>query len=524
MSRRARAALAGLLAAWPGLAGATGFTDIGQDLEQRAETEAVVHGALRLRGELLYNLDLDRGVDPAGDPLYPVPPADPRGQLLTSADMRLRLDLGLYVPRAPLAVKLRVDVLDNLGLGSDPSGPAVGTVSQEAPEVAFRVKRAYGEVLLPFGLLAAGRLGSHWGLGMLTNGGDCADCDSGDASDGIALVSPLLGHVLAMSYTFSSSGPLTDRRADTRFLDLEPSDDVRTLSLAVLKVHNDLARERRRKADKASCEYGLYASYRWQENDIPAGYLPLARPEGLGPGQVMARGLQALALDAWLRLTLPSFRLELEAAAVLAEIEEPSLVPGALLGRPIYARQFGLALESEVGAPEDAFGFGLDAGFASGDPAPGFNAFPQLADGYGQPGAIRGAQANPPYDNRFDDFRFHPDYRVDRILFRELLGAVTDAIYVRPHLRWRMLEVGQGALVAQLAAIASFAVEPASAPGGERPLGIELDPTLAYVNELGFQVVAEYAVLFPLAGLDNPALGLPAKPAQLLQVRLAYGF
>ncbi|HOX46723.1 MAG TPA: TIGR04551 family protein [Myxococcota bacterium] len=524
MSRQAWLALALLAAGLPGPAGATGFTDIGQDLEQRAETEVEVHGALRLRGELLYNLDLDRGVDPAGEPLYPVPPGDPTGQLLTNVDMRLRTDLSLFVPRAQLAVKLRVDVLDNLGLGSDPSGPPVGTVSQEAPELAFRVKRAYGEVLLPFGLLAAGRLGSHWGLGMLTNGGDCADCDSGDASDGLALMSPLLGHVLALAYTFSSTGPFTDRRSDSRFLDLEPSDDVRTFTLALLKFHNDQARERRRQADRTSFEYGLYASYRWQDNDIPAGYLSLARPESLGPGSVMARGLQALALDLWLRLTLPRFRLELEGAVMLAEIEEPSLVPGALLREPVYARQFGLALESEYGAPEDDWGVGLDAGFASGDPAPGFNAFPQLDDTAGQPGALRGAQARPPYDNRFDDFRFHPDYRVDRILFRELIGTVTDAVYVRPHARYRLLQVGQGELVAQLSAVASFAVEPASTPGGERPLGVELDPTLAYVNELGFQVVADYAVLFPLGGLDNPAQGLSAKPAQLFQVRLAYGF
>lgn len=521
MSRRVLVACLWLAA---GPAAATGFTDIGQDLEQRAETDVEVHGALRLRGQVLYNLDLDRGPGPSGEPFFPVPPGDPTGQTLTHADLRLRTDLALFVPRASLAVKLRLDVLDNLALGSRPAGPPMGSLSQEAPALAFRVRRAYGEVLLPFGVLVAGRVGSHWGLGILTNGGDCADCDSGDAGDGLALIAPLLGHVVALSYSFSSTGANTDRRDSSRFLDLEPSDDVRTLTVALLKFHNDLARERRQKADKTSFEYGLYASYRWQENDIPASYLPLGRPAELGSGQVMARGLKALALDVWLKLTTPSFRLELEGAVMLAKIDEPSLVPGALLGEPVYARQFGLALESEYGAPGDDLRVGLDAGFASGDPAPGFGPFPQLADRAGRPGDLHGAQAAPPRDRRYDDFRFHPDYRVDRILFRELIGTVTDAFYFRPHLGYRLLKVGQGELWAQLAAIASFAVEPASAPGGERPLGVELDPTLAYVNALGFQLVAEYAVLFPLAGLDNPALGLEAKPAQLFQVRLAYGF
>ena len=34
------------------------------------------------------------------------------------------------------------------------------------------------------GYLAGGRMGHHWGLGMLGNGGDCPDCDSGDSETG----------------------------------------------------------------------------------------------------------------------------------------------------------------------------------------------------------------------------------------------------------------------------------------------------------------------------------------------------
>jgi uncharacterized protein (TIGR04551 family) len=238
----------------------------------------------------------------------------------------------------------------------------------------------------------------------------------------------------------------------------------------------------------------------------------------------MARGLKALAADVWLRLSHPRFRIEAEAALLWARIDEPSLVPGALFEQPIHALQFGAALESEIGAPADAFAFGLDMGFASGDPTPGFGAFPAVDDPAPQAGDLQGAQAVPPYDNRFDSFRFHPDYRIDRILFREIIGTVTDAFYFRPHLRWRMLEVGWGRLDLQLAGVASFAVEPTSAPGGERPLGVELDPSLAWVNELGFSVVIDYAVLFPLSGLDNPQMDLPAKTAQLARARIVYAF
>ncbi|MBI5545790.1 MAG: hypothetical protein HY901_18020, partial [Deltaproteobacteria bacterium] len=44
------------------------------------------------------------------------------------------------------------------------------------------------------------------------------------------------------------------------------------------------------------------------------------------------------------------------------------------------------------------------------------------------------------------------------------------------------------------------------------------------VSRDGFQAALEYAVLFPLAGLDNPSQGLVAKPAQLMRLHLAYLF
>ena len=59
---------------------------------------------------------------------------------------------------------------------------------------------------------------------------------------------------------------------------------------------------------------------------------------------------------------------------------------------------------------------------------------------------------------------------------------------------------------------------------GVAGLGVELDPTLAYVSTNGFAASLEYAALFPLAGLDNPTAGLDAKPAQLLRLRLGFNF
>ena len=84
--------------------------------------------------------------------------------LLTHADLRLRTDLALIVPEAGMAIHVRIDALDNLALGSQPDGVPSVTTSQRPANQPFNVERAYGQVLTPFGLLAAGRMGNSWGL------------------------------------------------------------------------------------------------------------------------------------------------------------------------------------------------------------------------------------------------------------------------------------------------------------------------------------------------------------------------
>lgn len=507
-----------------GPARADGFDEVDRALRERGERWWDVSGLLRVRSELLYNLDLDRGPTPSGAPLFPVPISDPTAQTLTHADLRMRTDLGVFAPGGALGVRLRVDLLDNLAMGSSPEAHPTATTSQAAPDAAFRIKRAYGLALTPLGILAAGRMGNHFGLGMLANGGECDDCDSGDAADRIAFITPLFGHLVVLAWDFSATGPSTPRADAHRSVDLDPADDVTTVTLAVLNAKSPQARDRRRLAGQTVVEYGAVVSHRWQEADVPASYLPTAQPIPISETSAMARDFRATALDGWLRITHPFFRLELEAAVVLGRIGQASLVPGVLLNEPVESTQVGLAFESDVGAPEDAVSGGLDCGYASGDSAPGFGAFPGPTSPAPHAGDLDGPQANPPGDHRVDNFRFHPDYRIDRILFRELVGTVTDAMYLRPHVRWRIAEIGPGTLSAHLAVVGSRAVSPESTPGGESALGIEVDPTLNYHSRDGFDLAVEYAALFPLAGLDNPDLDLQAKPAQLLRLRLGYGF
>ncbi len=520
-----------MLVLLPTLAAASGLEDHGDDLFVREKLEVNLSGYFRVRGELLNNLDLDRGTTPSGRPLYAVPLGNPNGQLLSSFDMRMRTDLALYAPFAAAAVKIRADLIDNLVLGSTPllspgtgNAPTPATSPGQLPSTLFRIKRAYGEALTPIGLVAAGRMGNHWGLGILSNGGDCLDCDGGDAADRLAFITAIAGHLWAVAYDFSAVGPLADRRDNRRSLVFEPSADVRTVSFAVMNVRNDESRERRRRAEKATLEYGFVASHRWQDFDVPAAYLATTEPVALTPAQVVPRGFRGTALDVWFRVTWPSVRIEGEGAVVLASIEQGSLIPGVLLRDSFSSLQWGGALEVEVGAPTGTFQGGINSGVASGDPAPGFGAFPQAGSSAPKAGELDGVQVDAPRDVRADNFRFHPDYRVDRILFAEIIGTVTDAFYVRPWLQARMLALSSSSLKARVSGMYSRALYASSTPGNSADLGVELNASVRWESRDGFDVLAEYAVLLPFAGLSNPAQNLTATPGQLLRLRLAWNF
>lgn len=505
---------------------ATGFSDIGQDLTPRERTEVVLNGYFRTRAEALTNLDLDRGTTPSGQVLFPVSLSQPGRQTFTHFDARLRTDLAVYAPGGIVAVKARIDVLDNLAMGSLPDGIPSATLSQRAPgaESALRVKRAYAEALLPFGLVAAGRMGAHWGLGMTVNGGDCMDCDSGDAADRFALMVPAADHVFALAYDLSAVGPLAPRGIQGRTIGFEPSAHVQSVTFALLNFRDEAARVRRTAANKVTAEYGSYIAYRWQSRDVPATYLPSATPMPITSSQVMERGFKAGAIDAWTRITSRYARVEGEAAYLFAEVDQSSLVPGALLRAPTTSRQLGAALVTSFGHIDGNVFGGLDAGYASGDPAPGFGVRNDAGATPPRRGDMDGPQAAPPYDTRVDNFRFHPDYRIDRILFREIIGTVTDAVYLRPHGRVRLGRSTSGEYWFDLAGVASWAAKASSTPGGSAPLGIEIDPTVTYEDKYGFRVALEQATLFPLAGLDNPQRNLSARPAQLWRLRLAWVF
>jgi uncharacterized protein (TIGR04551 family) len=263
-------------------------------------------------------------------------------------------------------------------------------------------------------------------------------------------------------------------------------------------------------------QYGVLAAFRTQDYDLPTYYLTGDRSRSYGPSDLVHRGLFAFASDLWFGLRRGPLTLDIEAALVLGQIDNTSLQPGTDMVQRTTSRQFGGVARALLDWPK--LQVGLELGLASGDSAPGFGVRPPLNQYSAQPGDLEGPQLRLPGDTTVDNFRFNPDYHIDLILWRHLIGTVSDAFYARPSARWQPLR----GLWLDLALISSFAMESTSTLSGERPLGVELDTSLTYTLEPGFVFQLAYGVLFPLAGFRNVTLGLQPEPAHTMHLILAY--
>lgn len=496
-----------------------------------------LEGYLRVRSDLFYNLDLDRGPTPSGQLLFPLPTSNPAKQTLQSANTRLRLE-PVWQLGSSVRLLARVDVLDNVVLGSTPRGlprtdntPMVGATVAQAPPVAGKnswvdsvaVKRVWGEVLLPFGLLSIGRQGAvvNWGTGFFVNSGRHLDADGSDAADRVSFATSLLGHLWLVAFDWSATGPVSPTRGfDAPSLNLDNKDDVLTWSFGVARYHTDAGIKRRLRAGSYSINYGLLGSYRKQDKDVPGYYTEDGFGQEYGANAYVFRGNKTVTGDLWFRFQSRRFRIELEAAVLYSQVANASLDPSVELRRKLTSLQYGGVLQTAWRPFGGGLSTGVEVGLASGDSAPGFGVSPSMNQRYALPGDIDGPQFRLPGDKTVNNFRFHRDYHVDLILWRQILGTVTDAVYFRPWVRWQ----SSWGLRLEGVLVSSFALHSESTPGGESPLGVEVDVLAAYRYDKAFDVRVGLGTLFPLAGLSNIELNLDAKPAMTVHTVVAYVF
>ncbi|MBK7862180.1 MAG: hypothetical protein IPJ65_26920 [Archangiaceae bacterium] len=132
------------------------------------------------------------------------------------------------------------------------------------------------------------------------------------------------------------------------------------------------------------------------------------------------------------------------------------------------------------------------------------------------PGDIDGRQyacetATSCSDSFIRNFRFNRAYSVDMILFRELLGGVTDALYIKPKASYRITD-GFNVFAALIYSRAIYAESTPSAHltstgiVGDANLGIQINAGARYETEDGFFGEIRYGILIPLPGLANNTL------------------
>ncbi len=527
------------------------------------------HGMFRFRADLFHNLDLNTT---GTSPILPPPesylpegnPAQSDAEIYAGANIRFRYSPTLHIFE-DLKIHLQLDVPDNLVLGSAPDGARIGSapLRPDIPKIAFtggqlppegrfglRVKEAYGEVKTFMGVLRAGRMASQWGLGMLANGGQCIDCDYGDFVDRVMFITRVAGIYGILAYDFVNEGPIgyNDNDPYGQPLDQSQLDDVNEYVGALL--YAPLSPEEKEKQLRVLKEErkpvingGFYFVYRDQTASFEDFKLNDTNSARELP-ELEARDAQAFIPDLWLKFLWEpryqtSIRLELEASYIYGSIGYVSLpasgdvadcfgANGSTAGcqdRQRDVRQLGIAFQSEVKL-NSFFRFGLDAGYASGRDEYGF----QLKDGK--------VDAETPPSN----FKFDRDYIVDMILFREIIGAVTNATYFKP---WGQLDFwtrNNDTFGLNLAGIYSFANDAGATPSGESALGAELNSMLFYQEEGRFRADLAYALLLPLAAFNEvegrPRLSYPgftepsfgpndnreAEIAQTVQARLFWFF
>lgn len=531
-------------------------------------------GYFRMRGYMLRKLDFgNQSVWETGGryPTTNVKSATSRRADFSSADMRLRLEPKINISDM-LQVVTTLDILDNLVLGSTPTTIPPGTAtplnvlnrSQEPPHKGFNslsdsivVRRAYARIMLLNEQIEvrAGRMPDHFGLGMFANSGDCLDCDFGHVADRVAVTFKLFNHMFVPMFDWVSTGPTIMPFGRGQALDAAVWDDAVQYGLRAMREDHPEDIQSRVAKGQLVVNYGMWHALRTQARDLaPTTYgsdpnNPKYTPDiqvGTNVGNDQRRNALIYMGDAYGRLYYGQIELAMEAAVVAGSFKDTGVDPNTLMKSKVL--QWAAAFEGKYRMKGDLKGLliGFKSGIASGDKRPGYGALNKADSQRGSTGAV-GSQAAK-VDAELSNFQFSPDYHVDLLMFRRIVGAVTDAWYIRPEASYSF----ENNVMGKLAMIYSQSIYSTSTaacfPGDDgvspcttnpafraRAMGLEVDGELSYgtaqaAGTTGFRAALLGGIAFPFGafknhrGLDGPGTTMNGSFAWTLQGRLYLTF
>jgi uncharacterized protein (TIGR04551 family) len=389
--------------------------------------------------------------------------------------------------------------------GRTTTAPIDSFTSTSHPPSAYRnsltdsilIRRAWAEVTnRELGQVRFGRMGSHWGLGLLANDGRGIDGDYSSDVDRLMVATKIAGFYGVAGYDFASEGYTQQSLTDINGLAYDPGqeDDITQWVFAVARHMEEQDAADALARGEFVLDAGVYFVYRSQFLSSQAVLDPAGRPGAAAPFLVR-RDAEAFIPDLWVRFRHDKLRLELEAAGIFGSIENIQI--DSFVQDDQKLRMFGAAFQAEYRLlDDDELGIYLDAGFATGD---------SNVEGLTMDSGLPVQQDG---NNTISTFRFHPNYRVDLILWRNIMRQVAGAYYFKPGISYDFIRGDYGELFGLRAdLIWSRASSPVQAWGNDPDLGIEINASLYYRSEDGPEMLdgfygsVQYGALFPMKGL-----------------------
>jgi uncharacterized protein (TIGR04551 family) len=449
------------------------------------------------------------------------------------ASMRMRL-APTFALSDDVRVHMMVDLFDNMVLGSTPNtmvfeapgfSPSNGlvpglsrdtfaytltapTASRNSLQDSIIVRRAWAEVVnRDIGILRFGRMGNHWGLGMLYNGGSGIDSDFQSDVDRVMGITRVAGFLFGAAWDFTGEGVVRFPTAVNDIpRDASQKDDIRQFSFFAAHRLEEEEQAERLANGRYVLNGGLYFMFRKQNYSSFATPNALVGDTSYNPDpfgrnvlSLVHRDAQVFTLDLWGQFLWKTLRIEAEAAAVFGSVGNLGTAGGSGPTSTQRLLQFGAALEVEYRTLAEKLGIFFYSGYATGDrDVNGLSVYEDTV-----------TQQNTT-NHRISNFTFHPNYRVDLILFRNVLGAIGGAYYLRPGIGYDIIRDRFGQLLGLRAdMIYSRASQEVQTYGSNPNLGLELNGQIYYRTEDGpefwdgFTASFQYGILFPLAGLDQ---------------------
>jgi len=491
-----------------------------------------ITGYFRMRGDFIFDGTLYNGNLPG----LAIKSYDASGATNSyGANMRARITPTLNISEHIQLIST-IDIFDNLVMGSTPNtlpynnanrvniletGQNTPNGGWNAVKDAIQVRRLYARVSTQIGEFRFGRMPNHWGLGIFANNGDCIDCDHGDNVDRIALVSQIHGFYLTPMIDIMSSGP-TNQQTPAPYgqaRDITQLDDALQFSLQFAKIDTPEDIRTKLASDKVVVNYGLWGIGRYQIKESkryftnPSQTIPVVSndPLALSGGnktntlELETRDAFAVIFDAWTMVQYKKFKFEFEGLMLYSKFKmsynNTSTDPAATSTQTLSnlnttAFQWGFAIDSRYDIFPELF-VRLRTGVASSD---SHNGFGIGADAYDRLDQVK-------TNRTINNFQFNKDYRIDTLFFRDMLGTVTGAWYLKPEVAYTFSN-GIGLKFAPMYAHALTAASTPSQQGN--PLGVELDAEAFFNSKKikslsrlkGFDLSIAYGLFIP----TGPAL------------------